>query len=449
MTANASLERLFFNYIITKKPFYFNIVEPYFFTNTDIQFVYTVCRDEYQATKNADLKPKKIVELVRIQDKDKKISNDLLKALLTVDMKQYGDDEDWINKRIEAWRISNSMKSRVMESIEYIRNLDTLSYDKVMEISNKIKSIINDASTVSMADEDLGSDFDDADNHTQDSYGEKVTTGYKTLDSILNGGLDKKTLSIILGMTSSGKSLFLQNMAVNAANAGINVVYISLEMSEKKCLKRLGAMRLKIPINDYDNLSKDPAYIQGRIEKLKQGGSMSNDLYDNQMGKIFVKEFAANTCSDDDIANYCRSLEEKKGLKIGLIIIDYITIMAAPKGMNIEGNLYLRGKYLAEGIRGLGYKFDCPVLTAIQVGKDAWGANDMGLGAVSESKAIAETADNMFGIIRNEEMKRKNLYRLKMLKLRDGDFTYEQIMLDLNVKYLSIENDKYLEPNTQ
>jgi replicative DNA helicase len=448
MTANASLERIFFNYIIKKKPFYFKNIEPYYFSNPDIQFVYTVCREEHNSSKNPEeLKPKKIVELVRIQDKDKKISMEVLKALLTIDLDQYGENEDWINQRLEAWRISNAMKSRILESVEYIRNLDTLSYEKVVEVSNKIKEIINDSSTMSMADEDLGSDFDDPDNHVQDTYGEKVTTGYDTMNKIMNGGFDKKTLNILMGETNVGKSLWLQNLAANAADSGLNVVYISLEMSEKKVLKRLGSMRLKIPVTDYDELSKDKEYIQRRIADLKAGASTGNQVFSNNIGKIFVKEFPANSCTDQDIDQYCKSLQEKKGIKIGLIVIDYLTIMGLPKGSNIENNLYQRGKNLAEGVRALGYKYECPVVTAMQVSKDAWSASDINLNSVPESKAIAETADTFWAIIRNPEMKRKNLYRLKVLKLRDGDFTYEQIMFDLNVKYLTVERDRYLEPS--
>lgn len=447
MIANASLERIFFNYIVKKKQFYFGTVEPYYFSNPDIQFVYTVCRDEFLSSKNkGEIKTKRIVEIVRIADKEKKITNDFLKALLTVNLEEYGEDEEWINKRIEAWRISNAMKNRVLESIEYIRNLDTLSYDKVVEISNKIKSIINDSSTISMADEDLGSDFDDPDCHVQDSYGEKIQTGYNCLNDILKGGWDKKTLNVLMGATNSGKSLWLQNLAVNAANAGNNVVYISLEMSEKKVMKRLGAMRLRLNINEYDDISKNKETIQKRIDLLNSGDSSGSHLYSNQIGKIFVKEFPANSCTDGDIDAYCRALTEKKNLKIGLIIIDYLTIMGVNRGLNLEGNLYLRGKNLAEGVRNLGYKFDCPVLTGMQTAKEAWNASDIELNAVPESKAIAETADTFWAIIRNPEMKRKNLYRLKALKLRDGDFSHEQVMFELNPVHLSIENDKFLEP---
>jgi KaiC/GvpD/RAD55 family RecA-like ATPase len=57
-----------------------------------------------------------------------------------------------------------------------------------------------------------------------------------------------------MAQTNGGKSLWMQNFAVRSANMGHNVLYITLEMSERKVMKeRLGAMRLKIPINDYDS----------------------------------------------------------------------------------------------------------------------------------------------------------------------------------------------------
>jgi hypothetical protein len=69
----------------------------------------------------------------------------------------------------------------------------------------------------------------------------------------------------------------------------------------------------------------------------------------------------------------------------------------------------------------MGAKYKCPVITGVQVAKDAWNASDITLESVPESKAIAETSD-FFCIIRTEEMKRQNLFRFKLLKQRDGDF---------------------------
>jgi len=240
----------------------------------------------------------------------------------------------------------------------------------------------------------------------------------------------------------SHNSLWMQNLAVKSADNGYNVLYITLEMSERKVMKRLGSMRLKIPINDYDKISKDTELIRKKISKL---GSLreGSDLFDSQVGKIFTKFWAAGTATVNDFDNYINKLQQRRNIKINLIIVDYITLVAAQKGSS--DSLYTKGKNLAEGLRALGAKYNCPVITGVQVAKDAWNSSDITLESVPESKAIAETADTFWAIIRTEEMKRQNLYRFKLLKQRDGDFLKSQIKLTLNPTFLTLENDQFLD----
>jgi hypothetical protein len=240
----------------------------------------------------------------------------------------------------------------------------------------------------------------------------------------------------------SHNSLWMQNFAVKSADMGYNVLYITLEMSERKVMKRVGAMRLRIPINDYDNISKDTELIKRKINNLKNNSS--GDLFEKKVGKIITKFWAAGTANINDFDNYIQKLKEKKGIKIDLVIVDYITLIAPIKGIAGD-NLYTKGKSLAEGLRAIGAKFKMPIITGVQVAKDAWNSNDITLEQVPESKAIAETADTFFAIIRTEEMKRHNLYRFKLLKQRDGDFLKSQIKLNLNSTFLTLENDTFLD----
>ena len=240
----------------------------------------------------------------------------------------------------------------------------------------------------------------------------------------------------------SHNSLWMQNFAVKSADMGYNVLYITLEMSERKVMKRVGAMRLRIPINDYDNVSKDTETIKKKIENLKN--TNSSDLFEKKIGKIITRFWAAGTATVNDFDNYIQKLKEKKGIKIDLVIVDYITLVAAVKGIAGD-NLYTKGKSLAEGLRAIGAKYKIPVITGVQVSKDAWNANDITLEQVPESKAIAETADVFFAIIRTEEMKRQGIYRFKLLKQRDGDFLKSQVRLNLNSTYLTLENDVFLD----
>jgi len=243
----------------------------------------------------------------------------------------------------------------------------------------------------------------------------------------------------------SHNSLWMQNFAVASSNVGYNVLYISLEMSVKKCLKRTGSMRLKIPINDYDSVSNDIDFMKKKIEALHNSGKGGGDLFNYKVGKLITKFYPAGTATVLDFDSLLENIKNRKGINIDLIVVDYLTLVAPSKGMGFDNNLYMKGKSIAEGLRAVGAKYNCPIISAVQVSKDAWNANDITLDKIPESKAIAETADTFFAIIRTEEMKRQNIYRLKLLKQRDGDFMRSQVKFELNPKYLTIENDVFVD----
>ena len=142
--------------------------------------------------------------------------------------------------------------------------------------------------------------------------------------------------------------------------------------------------------------------------------------------------------------NYITKLEQVKKIKIDAVLVDYINIMGIEKGLDFANMLFLKGKHLAEGLRYLADKHNVALITATQTNKSVWGASDISLRDIPESKAVAETADAVWAIIRNSEMKRQNKYRLKVLKLRDGEYKDEQIRYDFNTTFLSMENDEFV-----
>ncbi len=439
----SSLEKVFFNYIIINKK-YFDIIKPYYFKNIEIQFVYNVIRDYMLLNIDARVPtPRQILEMVALEDKEGIITKDILKSVLTSNLDEY-DVKNFIEPKFNTWILINRLKTGTVDIVDEVRNFDNISsFESAVESANKIKSIVDDVSSTNFIDDDnLGVDFDDAESHFQDSSRFKVKSGFETLDHMLGGGWDQSSLNILMAETSNGKSLWMQNFAFKSADMGYNVLYITLEMSERKVLKRIGSMRLKIPINDYDKISKDVEFLRKKISSLgnaREGG----DLFQNKVGKIYTKFWAAGTATISDFDNYIQKIQQNKNLKFNLLIIDYITLVAPTKGSG--DTLYLKGKHLAEGLRALGSKYKCPVVTGIQVAKDAWNAVDITLESVPESKAIAETADTFFAIIRTEEMKRQNLYRFKLLKQRDGDFLKSQIKLNLNPTYLTLESDQFID----
>ena len=438
---NTNMEKHFFVYILDT-PDQFSKVEPYFFKNSDIMFVYTVIREEYLRSESHIVpSTQQIVAMVKLADQENKISAAVLKLLLQSDNSDISIE--WLLPRFKAWKIQNQLNGDMLKTIDMVRNLKDIDYDNVVDIAQKIKGMFGNVLLVDDDDSDLGMDFDDPESHKQLISKNSIHTGWPCIDSILGGGWSKSTLNVIMGETNVGKSMWLHNIATNAANAGANVLLITLEMASRKVMKRLGSMRLKINSDEYDEKSKDAVFMKQRINNLKsQTGFGGGGLFDSQPGKIFVKKYNTSDCTVTDIDNYIKKFEEVKRLKVGMVIVDYINIMSIEKGFDITNMLYLKGKHLAEGLRRIGDKYECAVITATQTDKAVWGASDIKLGDIPESKAIADTADSVWGIIRNPEMKRNNIYRLKILKLRDGEHHEEQVRFDFNTKFLTMENDQ-------
>jgi len=338
-------------------------------------------------------------------------------------------------------KLTKLIKNNVLKSIEYIRGIEEIDYDNIVDISSKIRQMFNDSKLIDDDDTDLGDDFDDPESHKITEITKKISSGWPTIDKVMEGGWDQASLNVLMGETGVGKSMWMQNIATQTADQGGNVLFITLEMGSQKCMKRMGSMRLKIPIKEYNKRAKDTIFMKNKINslKMKNGG-----IFNAKPGKIIVKKYDTGTCTITDIDNFITKFEEKKGIKINMVIVDYINIMGIEKGLDFANMLFLKGKHLAEGLRYIGDRHNCAVITGSQTDKAVWGASDIDLKNMPESKAIAETADSVWAIIRNPEMKKNNIYRFKILKLRDSEHSGEQIRFDFNTTFLVMENDEFV-----
>jgi len=433
------LEKVFFKYILGN-PEQFDKVDTHFFHNEDIQFIYNIVKEEFFVSKKIPT-PQQILAMVKLNDVDKKISDNIVKLLLKGDNSKYEDD--WISTRFRAWKLSKATHNNIMKSIDYIRGLDEIDLDQVSEVSSKIIQMFNESKMIADDDEDLGDDFDDPETHKVTEQTKKMPTGWKSLDRILDGGWDQASLNFLMGETNVGKTMWMNNIAVNAANQGANVLFVSLEMGAQKCMRRMGAMRLKIPIAEYNQKANDTIFMKNKINSLK---SSHGGVFKTKPGKIIVKKYDTGTMTVTDLDNFITKYEERKNIKINMVIVDYINIMGIEKGYDFSNMLFLKGKHLAEGLRYIADKHNVVMVSATQTDKAVWGGNDIDLKNVPESKAIAETADTFWAIIRNPEMKKNHKYRLKILKLRDGENAGEQVSFDFNQTFLNIENDDFIGP---
>ena len=125
----------------------------------------------------------------------------------------------------------------------------------------------------------------------------QVSTGWATLDKKLFGGFNRGELNIFAGGSGSGKSLFLQNISLNWAMAGLNVVYVTFELSEELVGMRLDTMLTGTPSKDIFKNLEDVDL------KVKMAGKKAGNLQITYMGsgsnanslKAFLKEYEIQT----------------------------------------------------------------------------------------------------------------------------------------------------------
>jgi hypothetical protein len=218
-----SLEKIFFAYILKNKRF-FEVVDPNFFKNVEIQFVYNIIKNYMTKNGEADVPhPKQILEMVSLDDLDGLITKEILKAMLSANIIDF-DEVNFIIPKFNAWILSNRLKSGTVDIIDETRNLDGITdFEEAVIAAGRIKSIVDQMSkTDFVTDDDMGSDFDDPENHIQDSAKFKIRSGFETIDHMLGGGWDISTLNVIMAETNNGKCTFLNtNIRIRDSILGV------------------------------------------------------------------------------------------------------------------------------------------------------------------------------------------------------------------------------------
>ena len=211
-TMNVQMEKFFFTWIMDHSSQFFN-VEPDFFKNDEIRFIYKVVKDEYIITKNV-ASPQQIVAMIKLNDPEEKINNNVIKTLLKNDNSVH--DKEWLERHFKAWKLSNDLKNKTYTVIDLIRNLKEIDYDNVVDVLSKVKTVFSNISIIE-DEEDLGDDFDDPESHKQEVSKNKITSGWASVDTLLHGGWDKATFSVFMGETNVGKCFF-QNTYISIKN---------------------------------------------------------------------------------------------------------------------------------------------------------------------------------------------------------------------------------------
>jgi archaellum biogenesis ATPase FlaH len=327
------------------------------------------------------------------------------------------DHTAWFLEEFEDFTKQKELERAILKAADLLEKGD---FDPV-------EKLIKDAVQISLT-KDLGTDyFDDPIarlTKIKDNNGQ-TSTGWTTLDQKLYGGFNRGELNIFAGGSGSGKSLFMQNIACNWVLAGLNGVYITLELSEELTAMRIDSMLTNTASKDIFKSIED-------IEiKVRMVGKKS--------GKFQIKYLPAQS-TINDVRSYCKELQVRTGRKLDFIMIDYLDLLMPVSAKVSPSDLFVKDKYVSEEIRNFAKEMDILLVTASQLNRASVEEVEFDHSHISGGISKINTADNLFGIFTSRSMREHGKYQLQLMKTRSSSGVGQKIELEFDIDSLRIRD---------
>jgi archaellum biogenesis ATPase FlaH len=324
-------------------------------------------------------------------------------------------DVDWFLDEFERFTRRQELERAILKSAEL---LEKGNFDPV-------EKLIKDAVQISLT-KDMGTDyFSDPKARLlsiRNNNGQ-ISTGWPTLDGKLYGGFNRGELQIFAGGSGSGKSLFMQNLASNWAQAGLNGVYVTLELSEQLCAWRIDSMMTDTATKDiFKNLDD----VETKVKMLGK-----------KAGRFWIKYMPAQS-TVNDIRAYIKTLQIETGTRMDFLCIDYLDLLMPVSAKVSPSDLFIKDKYVSEEIRNLAKELNVLMVTAAQLNRSAVEEVEFDHSHISGGISKINTADNVFGIFTSRHMREKGQYQIQLMKTRSSSGVGQKIDLSFDVNTLKI-----------
>lgn len=350
-------------------------------------------------------------------------TTDHIKAETGIDVPTMSDEDV---RRHQEWfldTVENFCRHKAMEMLVH-EGPDIISQGKYSELERRAKE-----NMLISLQKDLGTDYfldPVARLERMRDRTDMTPTGWRDIDKKLYGGVNRGEITVWTGGPGTGKSLFLQNQSLNWLQMGLNVVYITLELSEELVGLRFDAMITGMGTKNIFKNMKDVA-LKVTMEQKR-----------HKWGKLFIKKFPEAGTTANDIRAYVKELEIQLGIKIDALAVDYLDLMHPNNNKVNPSDLFIKDKYVSEELRALVGELNTLGATASQLNRSSIQEQDFDASHIAGGISKINTADNVLAIYASQVMKERGEYQIQFLKTRSSNGVGQKVWLKFNVESLRI-----------
>lgn len=319
----------------------------------------------------------------------------------------HGLNADFVADKVAEFVRQQAVINAVHKSVELIDKGDYA----------KIEKLVSDAVRIGAEANEAGGDyFERIKQRTleraEESVGKRaprgITTGHPKIDGLLyHRGWGRKELSVLMGGAKAGKTTALVEFSAGAVMAGFNVLYVTLEVSNRIIEERADSRFTEVPIAD---LVGHFGTVNKRVEEM-----VAHATAERPLGRFYITEFPSGTMNPAAL----RALLERhkaKGWTYDMVVVDYADIMAPDYRTSdpIENS-----KQIYIGLRAIAQEWNVALLTATQSNREGYKAVTAKAEHVSEDFNKVRTADLFISINSTEEERRDGKARLHFAASRN------------------------------
>lgn len=314
-----------------------------------------------------------------------------------------------VQEKVIAFAQHQAMTGAVLESVTLIKQR---KYDTVVQK-------VRDALSVGSVTNDIGMDFFNVSPRQvlKKLKIARVPTGYPSIDKCLRGGLGAGELGIVLGATSRGKSVIIQDMAANATMCEkTNVLIYTLEMNEQVYAERL--------FRRYTGLTKEE--LRGNLGEVKK---VLRNIMGMTGSRLFIKSFPSKSITVEQLHANIRAVK-MHGFNPSVIFVDYADLLR-PTSKRQDKREELGDIFV--DLRGVAQMENIPIWTPTQGNRGSYRKFMVDSDDVAEDFSKVMTCDTMLSICQTPDEKQSGQVRLFLAKNRSGiDKIAYQFTMDLD-----------------
>ena len=325
---------------------------------------------------------------------------------------------NWFLEEFEKFTRRQELERAILKSADHLEKGDY----------GPVEKLIKDAVQISLQ-RDMGTDYF-ADPRARlmalKSGNGQNSTGWPTLDDKLYGGFNRGELQIFAGGSGTGKSLCMQNLAVNWVQNGLNGAYITLELSEGLCSMRIDGMMTDTGQRE---IFKDLDNVEMKIKMLAK-----------KSGQLRIKYMPAQS-NVNDIRAYVKELQIQTGMKVDFLCIDYLDLIMPVSAKVSPSDLFIKDKYVSEELRNLAKELNVLLVTASQLNRSAVEEIEFDHSHIAGGISKINTADNVFGIFVSRSLREQGKYQIQLMKTRSSSGVGQKIELRYDKETMRLTDD--------